>query len=424
METQRPTGQPAIAKGRILCVTSNFPRWTGDSTTPFVLHLAQDLQRLGWEVHILAPHAERGTASEEVIGGVRVERFSYLWPKRAQTVCYHGGALVNLRENPLNFLKLPALVVFQLLAIFRRLLTNRYDAIHSHWVLPQGFTGAIASMLFNAPQVITVHGGDVFALQGTLLKIFKRFSLRRAVTVTTNSSVTRQAVETIEPALSDLKVVPMGVSTDSFSRDDEQVISIRCQHLQGADSLMVFAGRVVEEKGVEDFIRAFQILRERDVSVSAVIVGEGQHREIFQEMVHSLGLDEKVTFTGWVAPDQVGAYLAAADVFVGPSRTGPDGWVEAQGLTFIEAMIARTPVIATRCGGIVDSVEHEVTGLLVDENSPAQIADAVVRLLEDRGLASDLSRAANERAISNFSRLASATAFSKVFESATSRAAS
>lgn len=43
--------------GHILRVTSNFPRWAGDSTTPFVLHLAEDLQALGWQVNVLAPQA-------------------------------------------------------------------------------------------------------------------------------------------------------------------------------------------------------------------------------------------------------------------------------------------------------------------------------------------------------------------------------
>ena len=66
-----------MRKRRLLCVTSNFPRWSGDSTTPFVLHLAQDLQSLGWEVHVLAPHAPDAELSE-IIGCVRVERFRYL----------------------------------------------------------------------------------------------------------------------------------------------------------------------------------------------------------------------------------------------------------------------------------------------------------------------------------------------------------
>ena len=77
----------------------------------------------------------------------------------------------------------------------------------------------------------------------------------------------------------------------------------------------------------------------------------------------------RVFFTGWIDPELMPAYLAAADVFAGPSRRASDGLIEAQGLAFLEAMAVGTPVVATRIGGIVDAVVHEKTGLLVDEGS-------------------------------------------------------
>ncbi len=96
------SGEP---RGRVLCMTSNFPRWDGDSTTPFILHLVQDLQAFGWAVDVLAPHAP-GAALKETLGGVRVERFRYFWPEAQESLCYQGGALSNLRRNPFNKFKL------------------------------------------------------------------------------------------------------------------------------------------------------------------------------------------------------------------------------------------------------------------------------------------------------------------------------
>lgn len=86
-----PEKTKKTAKRRILCVTSNFPRWAGDSTTPFVLHLAQDLQEYGWTVDVLAPHAP-GAAKKEELGGVSVKRFRYFWPEASENICYQGGA--------------------------------------------------------------------------------------------------------------------------------------------------------------------------------------------------------------------------------------------------------------------------------------------------------------------------------------------
>jgi glycosyltransferase involved in cell wall biosynthesis len=412
---------PHTRLGRVLCVTSNFPRWDGDSTTPFVLHLAEDLQELGWQVDVLAPHAEKGTSSSERINGVQVERFHYLWPRRAQTVCYHGGALVNLRQNKVNWLKLPPLVTAEWAAVFQRLASHRYDLLHTHWTLPQGFTGVLAAKPLRIPHVLTVHGGDVFDLQGALLRSFKGFSLRHANAVTVNSSATLSATDKIAPGTGNLHRIPMGVDVRADHRNDSRTLEIRQRFRKGAGPLLVFVGRVIEEKGVEDFLQTLRLLGATHPESSGLIVGDGQHRRYFEEMAQSLDIGERVTFTGWVQPEDVPAYLAAADVFVGPSRTAKGGWIEAQGLTFIEAMIARTPVIATRTGGIVDSVKDGITGILVDQREPAQIAQAICKLAEDTDLAARLVDTAFAFANENFSRAASAKAFSALFTRVSAR---
>jgi len=395
-------------RGRLLCLTSNFPRWAGDSTTPFVLHLAQDLQELGWRVDVLAPHAP-GTADREILDGVQVERFRYLWPARLETVCYQGGALVNLRRNRGNLAKLPALVMAEWAATLRRLAARRYHALHSHWILPQGFTGALAALPLGVPHVLSTHGSDVFALRGRWLTRCKRFALRHADAVTVNSSVTAREVTAIAGPLPALQRIPLGVSVAPVARDDPRVQRLREHHRRGDGPLLVFVGRVVEEKGVADLLHAVRALLPELPQITALVVGEGQDRPALQQLSEQLGLAERVSFSGWVAPDQVGAYLAAGDVFVGPSRQ------EGQGLSFIEAMVAGTPVVATRVGGIVDSVSDGETGLLVAERSPGAIADAVRRLVADRALAARLSRQGYALASTTFSRPASAAAFDRLF---------
>lgn len=408
--------QPYISprfRGRVLCVTSSFPRWTGDSTTPFILHLAQDLQKLGWQVDILAPHA-RGTALRETLGGVQVERFRYLFPSSLETICYQGGALINLRKHPTNYLKLPAFVGFQCLNLAFRLSRGRYHLLHSHWILPQGFTGALTAGLFGVPHVTTVHGGDIFGLQGTLLSKFKGFALRHSDAVTVNSSITHKAVTKIVPGIQELHRIPMGVTIKGLDLSSSS-LELRNRYRRGDGPLLVFVGRVVEEKGVEDLIRAVSILKPRFPDIGALIIGEGQDRTMLEGITKTFGLSDRVTFTGWVEPDRVSDYLAAGDILVGPSRQASDGWVEAQGLSIIEAMTAKTPVITTRVGGIIDSVKHEETGLLVNERSPAEIAEAVKRLMEQPMLAHQLREQGYRLAIDKFSRTSSAQAFSDLF---------
>lgn len=408
-----------MSYGRILCLTSNFPRWQGDSTTPFVLHLAQDLQQIGWQVTILAPHAE-GAKQNETLEGIHVRRFRYLLPSRLETVCYQGGALINLRKDRLNYAKLPPLIFFEWLQTTLHLLKGKFDLLHSHWLLPQGFVGALASTPLGIPHVCTIHGGDVFGLQGHFLKKFKSFAIQHTDAVTVNSSATRQAVSHICPNYLALHTIPMGVSAGKCSPQHQaQAEGIRSRFRRGQGPLLLFVGRLIEEKGVADLLEALSLLRDRHPDLTLMVIGEGQDRPLLQKQTRDLRLVGQVFFNGWINTDQMPGYFAAADIFVAPSRISADGWVEAQGLTIIEAMMAELPVIASRTGGIVDSISHEATGLLVPERSPADLAAAITRLIDDPELAKRLGRQAHQRAVAKFSREASAAQFSQLFESLT-----
>jgi phosphatidyl-myo-inositol dimannoside synthase len=398
-------------RGRVLCLTSNFPRWPGDSTTAFALHLAADLQEIGWEVDVLAPHDD-GAARSEVMGGVRVERFRYLWPVSAQTVCYRGGALVNVRRSRVNQAKLPALVAAEWAALARRMASGRYDLVHAHWILPQGLVATLPPR--RAPVVVTAHGGDVFGLQGRVFRPAKRAALTRADAVTVNSSFTERAVRAIAPSLGEVRRIPMGVATTN--PDPALVSELRRRYRQGEGPLVVFCGRLVEEKGVEDLLRAVGLLTGSLPYTTAVVIGDGQDRAGFEKLAADLGLSDRIVFPGWVDPALVGAHLAAGDVVVVPSRRGPDGWVEAQGLTAVEAMAAGTMVVASSRGGMVDAVIDGETGLLVNERAPHEIASAVERAVADDALGERCRDAGRRLALANFSRPASAEAFSRLFE--------
>jgi phosphatidyl-myo-inositol dimannoside synthase len=400
---------------RLLVVTSNYPRWEGDSTTPFVLHLCQALSRRGWETDVLAPHAP-GAAEDEVLGGIAVHRFHYLWPERAQTVCYQGGALVNLRRSPANVAKLPALVGAELAAVRRRLGRSGYDAVHAHWALPQGLVGVLAAGR-RVPVVVTVHGGDVFALDQRPLRAAKRWAFRRAAAVTVNSSATERAVLALATPRR-LDRIPMGIEIDP-AVDAAVVERVRREHRRGEGPLLALVGRVVAEKGVFDLLAAVDRLRSELPDLRAVVVGEGQDRAAAEQRCLDLGLGDHVRFVGWVEPEEVPAWLGAADIVVAPSRRAADGWTEGQGLAIVEAMAARRPVVATDTGGIGDVVVDDVTGVLVPEGRPDRIAAAILDLVRNRARTERLAEAGRAVAMARFSADASADAFADVFAEVT-----
>lgn len=405
--------------GRVLCLTPNFPRWEGDAVPRYVLHLAADLQDLGWRIDVLAPHAP-GAASREKLEGVAVERFRYLWPERAQTLCYGSGTLVNLDRDQHNRRKVPFLIAAQLAAAARRLGSRTYDVLHSHWALPQAVVGALVARPLRVPHVVTCHGEEFHVLRGPWLGPFKRYGLHRADVVTVNSRATEQALRMAAPGVRDVRRIPMGVATD-MSPDVHLTKELRSRYRRGEGPLLVFTGRHVEEKGVTDLLRATRLVGERLSDVSVVICGDGRDRATFETTAAELGLRDRVHFPGWVPQRELPSYFAAADVFVAPSRPGRTGFVEGQGLTPLEAMICGTPVIATTFGGYADIIHDERTALAVPEHSPEAIASAIVRLTTEPRLVERLTEEGSRFAAANYSRGSVAAAFSDTFSELAAR---
>jgi glycosyltransferase involved in cell wall biosynthesis len=404
---------PGPPAGEVLFVTSSYPRWPGDSTTPFVHHLALDLRALGWDVQVMAPHAP-GAARDEVLDGVPVHRFRYAWPQSLECLCYGGGALVRLRANRWLLGLVPFLVLAQFCAVLLRLLRRRSILVHSHWLLPQGFAAGLAARLAGRPQVATVHGSDVFALRGAVARWFKRLAIGFSRAVTVNSRATCTAVLGLAAPPDRIELIPMGASVDS-RRETGVAGESRAARGDLGGPLLAFIGRLVPEKGVSDLLQAVAKLARSHPDVAALVIGDGPARAALEREAQALGIAARVRFLGWLPQAEAHRYLRAAAILVAPSRPAPDGTLEGQGLALAEAMLAGVPVVATAIGGFTDAIRHGETGLLVNPGSPAEIAEAVRRLVADPPLARRLSGAARALAEVEYTRDASARRFSDLY---------
>jgi len=233
--------------------------------------------------------------------------------------------------------------------------------------------------------------------------------------VTVNSTATRAAVAALAPVARELTLIPMGAAIPEPSIDADAA-ALRGSLRRGDGPLLVFVGRLVAEKGADDLLQAVKLLAAELPDVTATIVGDGPERVELERLAVRLGIGDRVSFAGWLAPGDVQRQLRAADVYVGPSRPGTDGTIEAQGLVFVEAMLAGLPVVATAFGGIVDAVRDGETGLTVPPGSPAAIAGAIRRLASDAGLARRLAERGRALAMAEFTREASARRISALYE--------
>ncbi len=162
------------------------------------------------------------------------------------------------------------------------------------------------------------------------------------------------------------------------------------------DLRVVYLGALVTAKGVLDLIRAFPLVRERQPTATLTLAGDWADEagaRSAHEFIRAQKLEPVVTFTGRVSGLAKWQLLRDADVFVFPVHSA----TESFGLVMLEAMQAGLPIVATRGGARSEVLADGVNALFAAEQNPADLADAIARLLADAPLRERMGRANRER---------------------------
>ena len=375
----------------LLVLTSTLPRWTGDPEPRFVLDLARTLSSR-FEPVILAPMAPDAAPREEM-EGIEVVRFRYAPVRAWERLASPGAILPNLRARPWLLLLVPAFFLSQLLALRKLIRARRFDAIHCHWIVPQGLTVSLCSLTTDLPPVLlTCHGADAFTLNTLWMRRTKRWILRKARRVTVVSrEIAALLTDRVDPTLyTRCRHIPMGVDLALFGRHGARKRS--------ETATVLFAGRLTEKKGVEHLIRAVALSPLRDRDMRLRIVGEGPLRLHLEGVAHSLGVADRVTFVGAVPHRQLAAHMAEATVFCLPSIIARSGDREGMPTVLLEAAAASLPIVASDVGGCSDLIETGRSGWLIGPADEQAMAIALIEAIDEPELAERMAFEARQRA--------------------------
>lgn len=261
---------------------------------------------------------------------------------------------------------------------------NNYDAIWSIMANYAGF-GALFFKLFHprVPFILTLQEGDpldyIKKRVGILYPLFKMI-FKKADKIQAISSFLAEWGKVMETN-AQISVIPNGVDLGRFTIHDSRFKhgdkdKIRKElGFSNEDTILVTTSRLVEKNAVGDIIESLQYLPE---NVKLVIIGVGALESVLKLKAKTLNLEARVNFIGFIAHEELPKYLWSSDIFIRPSRS------EGMGNSFIEAMAAGLPVIATPVGGIVDFLKNGETGLFCEVRNPAGIAQKVEKLMKDR----------------------------------------
>lgn len=250
------------------------------------------------------------------------------------------------------------------------------------------------------PLVLTLQEGDSEAhlkyKWGGLIALSWKIALRQTKYLTAISNfLLDRAVK--NGWAGDGYLVPNGVDISLFSTNvSEQETSgiLKMLGKKEGDIYLVTTGRLTHKNGTDDIISALTRLPEY---VSLVVVGKGDEGAKLQKLANDLGVQSRVKFLGFVPYEEIPKYFSACDIFIRPSRS------EGFGNSFIEAMAARLPVIATPVGGIPDFIDDNETGIFCAPNNPQSIVKSVNQLLENKALKEKIVQNAFNRVSERYS---------------------
>jgi glycogen(starch) synthase len=338
--------------------------------------LATGLAAAGHEVTVVTRHAP-GAATEEYAEGVRI---------------------VRAPEDPARFaLATPSLLAWTMAfnhtltrAALRAAATASFDVIHAHdWLVTH--TAVTLKEHLDLPLVATIHATEAGRHQGWLPEDLNRsihsvewWLAREACRVVVCSEYMKWEVgRLLDLPPERVDVIPNGVDTDAWVSTEDAIARARRRH-GGRGPLIGYAGRLVYEKGVQHLVEAVPPLRRRHPGLRVVVAGDGPYRQELQDQARKLHVGNTVSFAGFVGKE-LPAILAATDATVVPSLYEPFGMVA------LEAAAAGAPLAVARTGGLVEIVDHDVTGLTFPPHETAGLVEAVDSLLVDKRAARQMA---------------------------------
>lgn len=279
---------------------------------------------------------------------------------------------------------------FFLASVVRAVDDFQPDLIHVQHISLLLWAANFIKSLYGINFIVTAHGTGVLAASENKAYIGpSQDALKRVKKIVAVSGDTKDWLLDIfgKEFAHKTRIIPGGIHVENFP-PEKDTRAINKKYKLKDKKVILFSGKLTPQKGVYYLVKAA-----KDIKGDIYIIGDGPEKKNLEDFKYKFSLDN-VHFLGYMGGDrkkELEDFYYRADVFVTPSV-----WDEPLGLVILEAMICKTPVIATRKGGIPLAVKNGINGLLIRPRSSRQIAEACNKLLENEDLRKKLGEAARK----------------------------
>lgn len=270
----------------------------------------------------------------------------------------------------------------QAVLLARALMRLGTPPLYVHFAHRPATVGRFASLLLGTPFAVSAHAVDIWTSPPRELRV----RLGDASVVLSCYEEARDYLAKITNGRTPVKLVRHGV--------DIPEDPVRAEV---SPPVVLAVGRLIEKKGFDTLLRASALLRERGLEFRVHIAGDGPLWPDLARLVGELGLADHIRFLGPLTRDELEPHFARAALFVLPCQVASDGNRDGLPNTILEAMARRVPVVSTTLPSVLEAIDDGREGLVVPPRDPGALANALARLLEDRGLRERLGEAGRER---------------------------
>ena len=350
-----------------------------------------------YEFHMITVGADSTLPRIEKIGAVLVHRVDFFIKEKPTVDDFY--------RYPLKFNKW----FYQFKAFFEAVKLHRkysYDGIWAMMASGAGVPAALFKMRFpSVPYALTLQEGHTKSkIKRSMLPVYPFF------VAAFKSADVIQAISKYLAGLAydmgykkEIVVIPNGVNLKLFATDflPERISRIKKEiGKKDGDIFLITTSRLVYKNAIDDVVRTLVLL---PTHIKFVIIGRGPDEKLLKELASELGVSDRVFFKGHIDQSNIPGYLQASDIFIRPSRS------EGMGNSFVEAMAAELPVVATQEGGISDFLydaerdpAKKPTGFAVDKDSPEQIKEAVEDIIARPEYTKEVVQNAKEMVIKQY----------------------
>lgn len=309
----------------------------------------------------------------------------------------------NYMIRPNNFIDWIMQLNFNMITKTNEIINKngKFDVIHAHdWLV--AYSAKSIKESYNIPLISTIHATESGRNSGIhdetqrYINDSEWMLTYESSEVIVNSNYMKNEVQRLFGLPYDkINVIPNGVNLQLFSNVNIDY-DFRRQYAMDNEKIILYVGRLVYEKGIQNLIAAMPKILDRYHDSKLIICGRGGMIDELREQVKYLGIENKVYFAGYCDSKKMQKMYKCADVAVFPSTYEPFGIVA------IESMLSGTPTIVSDVGGLNEIIEHGVTGMKSYAGNANSIADSVLSLLFDPKLCANISQNAIKKVRENY----------------------